>query len=128
MTSTPDLKTLSLSDKEFVLANGSKEDADKVWATVNGQTFAIPGKVVAATADSVQLAVSDDNQQANKADFTINMKEPLKTVPAVGAEVTYVATFDSYTQNPAMILMKDGGPKPTAPARRPATTHTTHRK
>ena len=99
-----------------------------MWATVNGQTFAIPGKVVVATADSVQLAVSDDNQQANKADFTINMKEPLKTVPAVGAEVTYVATFDSYTQNPAMILMKDGGPKPTTPARRATTTHTTHRR
>ncbi|RRA47284.1 lipopolysaccharide assembly protein LapB [Acidipila sp. EB88] len=116
---TANLKTMALTDKEFVLANGSTEDAEKVWATMNGQTFAIPGKVVVATADSVQLAVSEDAQQSNKADFTINMKEPLKTVPTVGATVTYVATFDSYTQNPPMIVLKDGGPKAAAaPAHR----------
>ena len=127
VTGTTDLKTMPLSDKEFVLANGSPEDAEKVWAVLKGQTFAIPGKVISATADQVQMAVAQDNQQLNKADFTINMKEPLKTVPAVGTEVTYVATFDSYTQNPSMIILKDGGPKPAAaaPARRtPArTTH-----
>ncbi len=127
VTSTPDLKTMPLSDKEFVLANGSPEDAEKVWAVLKGQTFAIPGKVVSATADQVQLAVSQDNQQSNKADFTVNMKEPLKTVPQVGAEVTYVATFDSYTQNPSMIILKDGGPKPAAaPARRTPARTTRH--
>ncbi len=128
VTGTPDLKTMPLSDKEFVLANGSTEDAEKVWAVLKGQTFAIPGKVVTATADQVQMAVSQDNQQLNKADFTINMKEPLKTVPAVGAEATYVATFDSYTQNPSMIILKDGGPKPStaAPARRTPARTTRH--
>ncbi len=119
VTSTPDLKSMALTDKEFVLANGSQEDQDKVWAVLKGQTFSIPGKVVTATADSVQLAVSQDAQQSNKADFTINMKEPLKTVPQTGATVTYTATFDSYTQSPAMIILKDGGPKAAAaPTRR----------
>ena len=64
--------------------------------------------VVSATPDSVQLAVSQDAQQSNKADFTINMKTPLKEAPAPGTKVTYIATFDSYTPNPAMIIMKDG--------------------
>ncbi len=114
-----DPKQLGLSDKEFILANGSQTDADLVWGTLKGQTLGIPGKVVAATADSVQLAVSQDMQQSNTADFTINMKEPLKTVPAVGSTVTYVATFDSYTQKPLMITLKDGSAKPTAaPTRR----------
>ncbi len=121
VVSTPDVKNLSLSDKEFVLANGSTDDAGKVWDTLKGQTFAIPGKVVSATADQVMVAVSQDAQQSNKADFTFNMKEPLKTVPTPGEDVTYVGTFDSYTQNPAMIILKDGGPKPTAP------THHTRR-
>ena len=122
VTSTPDLKTLALTDKEFVLSNGSTEDAEKVWAVLKGQTFAIPGKVVTATADSVQMSVSQDAQQSNKADFTINMKEPLKTVPTPGAAVTYTATFDSYTQNPAMIILKDGAAKAATPARH-TTTH-----
>ena len=127
VTSTPDVKNLPLSDKEFVLAHGSQEDQDKVWATLKGQTFAIPGKVIQATADQVQLATSEDNKQSNKADITINMKEPLKTVPAVGADVTYVGTFDSYTQDPPSVVLKDGGPKQAAaPTRRAGTT--THRR
>jgi hypothetical protein len=44
----------------------------------------------------------------------------------VGDTVKYVATFDSYTKSPVMIIMKDGelpsAPK-KAPARRPATHH-----
>ncbi|HEX5236833.1 MAG TPA: hypothetical protein VFW25_16050 [Silvibacterium sp.] len=121
---TPDLKTLALTDKEFVLANGTPEDAQKVWAVLNGVTAEVPGMVISATPDSVQLAVSDDAKQSQKADFTINMKTPLKDVPGPQTNVTYIATFDSYTQNPPMIIMKDGGPKPAArtvhhaPARR----------
>ncbi len=120
VTSTPDLTKMALADKEFVLANGTPEDAEKVWAVLKGQTFAIPGKVVSATADSVQMAVSEDAKQSNKADFTINMKTALATPPAAGAEVTYNATFDSYTQNPPMIILKDGEPKAAAPAKKAA--------
>jgi hypothetical protein len=125
VVSTPDLKTLALTDKEFVLANGTPEDAQKVWAVLNGVTAEVPGTVVSATANSVQLAVSDDAKQSNKADFTINMKTSLKEVPAAGASVTYVATFDSYTQNPPMIIMKDGAPKSAAPVHHPTTHHHT---
>jgi tetratricopeptide (TPR) repeat protein len=125
VVSTPDLKTLALTDKEFVLANGTPDDAQKVWAVLNGVTAEVPGTVVSATADSVQLAVSDDAKQSNKADFTINMKTPLKEVPAPGTNVTYIATFDSYTQNPPQIILKDGGPKPAAPAHRTTTRRRT---
>jgi hypothetical protein len=120
VTSTTDLKTLALADKEFILANGSPEDAGKVWDVLKGVTAEVPGTVVSATADSVQLAVSDDAKQSQKADFTINMKTPLKDVPQAGAQVKFDATFDSYTQNPAMIIMKDG--EAPAPAKKtPAT-------
>ncbi|MHB1935298.1 MAG: hypothetical protein ACYCOR_01785 [Acidobacteriaceae bacterium] len=124
VTSTPDLKTMALTDKEFVLANGTPDDASKVWDTMKDLTTKVPGKVISATPDSVQLAVSDDAQQSNKADFTINMKTPLKTPPAPMSMVNYIATFDSYTQNPAMIIMKDGIAPPTAKPR--PTHHTTH--
>lgn len=130
VTSTPDLKTMALTDKEFVLANGTPDDAGKVWDTMKGLTTKVPGKVISATPDSVQLAVSDDAQQSNKADFTVNMKTPLKNPPTIGSMVSLIATFDSYTQNPAMIIMKDGqmpaATKPHAMHRATTRHHTSH--
>jgi len=123
VSSTADLKTLSLSDKEFILFNGKPEDAQKVWDTMKGTRVQVPGVVVSATADSVQLAVTEDNKQSKKADFTINMKTPLKSVPAIGATVTFDATFDSYVANPPMITLIDGEPPAKAPAAHRRTTH-----
>ena len=63
ISTTPDLATLALSDKEFVLTYGQPADADKVFDTVKGKSVEIPGAVVvAATADQLQVAVSDDSQ------------------------------------------------------------------
>ncbi len=127
VSSTPDLTTLSLSDQEFILFNGKPDDAQKVWAVMQGKRVGVPGTVISATPDSVQVAVTEDNKQSKKADFTINMKTPLKTPPAVGTDVTYDATFDSYTANPPMITLTDGAPhataKPTPVRRRPAAAH-----
>lgn len=118
VATTPDLKTLNLNDKEFILFNGKPEDAGKMWDTMKGQTYQIPGKVVSATADTVQLAVTDDAKASNTADFTVHMKKPLTTPPAIGTDVSYDATFDSYTQNPKMINLVDGAPPaPEKPAR-----------
>lgn len=132
ISTTPDLATLALSDKEFVLTYGKPEDADKVFDTVKGKSVEIPDAVVvAATPDQLQVAVSDDAKQAQPkptADFTFNMKEPLKTVPNVGDKVTLQGTYASYTQKPLMITMSDGSvvtPKKATPARRPTTTHHT---
>jgi hypothetical protein len=114
VTNTPDLSKLSLHDQEYILKNGSADDASKVWAVLNGKVAEVPGVVISATASSVQMAVSPEAQKANTADFTVNMKKPLKKVPTAGDKVTYIATFDSFTQNPLMIIMKDGLVKPPA--------------
>jgi hypothetical protein len=112
VANTPDLKTLSLSDREFILYNGKPEDAKKIWDTMKGKRVGVPGKVIAATPDQVELAVTQDNQQGNRADFMIKMKPPLKTVPAIGSNVTYDATFESYTTTPPMITLVDGAVPP----------------
>ena len=108
---TPDLNTLALSDKEYVLANGNQEDADKLWALMKDKATPVPGVVIEATASIIQLAVSPDAKDAKPpyADFTVNMKTPLpeKEIPAAGfvfgiqpaAELD--GTYDSYTQIPA---------------------------
>ena len=134
ISTTPDLATLALSDKEFVLTWGQPADADKVFDTVKGKSVEIPGAiVVAATADQLQVAVSDDSQQAQPkptADFTFNMKEPLKTIPNVGDKVTLDGTYASYTQKPVMITMSDGAlvlPKKPTPVRHTPAHRTTHK-
>ena len=117
VTSTSDLSTLALSDKEFILQNGSTEDAEKVFATVKGKTVEIPDATVISATDSVlTVAVSDDAVQSKTADFTFNMKEPLKTLPAVGSKVTLTGTYTSYTQG--------GAAAAATPAAAPAATST----
>jgi len=51
--------------------------------------------------------VSDDAVQSKTADFTFTMKEPLKTVPAVGAKITISGTYASFAPSPIMITMSD---------------------
>lgn len=125
IASTPDLATLAVSDKEFILQNGSPEDAAKVWDTVKGKTVQFPDATVVSVSDTaLQLSVSDDAVQSKTADFTFNLKEPVKTPPAAGDKVTVTGTYASYTQNPIMITMSDGAvvePK-KAPAK-PAASH-----
>jgi hypothetical protein len=127
IASTPDLATLAVSDKEFILANGKPEDAAKVWDTVKGKSVEFPDTLVIAVTDTtLQVAVSDDAVQSKTADFTFQLKEPLKTPPAAGAKVTVTGTYASYTPSPIMITMSDGAvvePKKT-PAKAPV--HHTH--
>ena len=115
---TPNLDSLSLHDKEYILRHGSTTDANKVWDVLNGKVAEVPGVVISGTRKSVQLAVSPDAQKDKKADFTINMKKPLKVAPKAGEKMTYIAKFASFTQNPLMIIMNEGLVKP-----KPHPTH-----
>ncbi len=129
IASTPDLATLAVGDKEYILANGKPEDAEKVWDTIKGKTVELPDVTVVSVSDTaIQVSVSDDAVQSKTADFTFNLKEPIKTPPAVGDKVTLTGTYASYTPNPLMITMSDGAlvlPK-KAPVKRPVH-HAAHR-
>lgn len=118
IATTPDLASLAISDKEFILQNGKPEDAAKVWDTIKGKSVQLPDvTVVAATDSSIQASVSDDAVASKTADFTFNMKEPLKTVPAPGTKVTLTGTYASYTVGgvaPAGAAV--AAPAPAAPA------------
>lgn len=126
ISTTPDLATLAVSDKEFILQNGKPEDAAKVWDTIKGKSVQLPDvTVVAATDSSIQAAVSDDAVASKTADFTFTMKEPLKTVPAPGTKVTLSGTYASYTVGgvaPAGMAAATPAPGEAAPAAAPATT------
>ena len=109
IATTPDLSTLAISDKEFILQNGKPEDAAKVWDTLKGKSNQFPDATVVSVSDSaLQVAISDDAVQSKTADYTFQLAAPLKTPPAVGAKVTVSGTYASYTPSPIMFTMSDG--------------------
>jgi hypothetical protein len=127
IATTPDLATLAVSDKEFILTNGKPEDAAKVWDTIKGKAVQFPDATVISVSDTaLTVAVSDDAVQSKTADFTFQLTAPLKTPPVVGAKVAVSGTYASFTPTPIMITMSDGAivePKKApvkAPVRRAA--------
>jgi len=126
LVTTPDLSTLALADKELVLAFGSKDDADKLWAVMKDKETPVPGTVIEASTTVIKVAVTDDAKQAKTADFIVNLKTPLadKDVPAAGTDMKLMSeggpeldgTYDTYTQIPgtdtvaqsAQIVLRDG--------------------
>jgi hypothetical protein len=125
IASTPDLATLAISDKEFILANGKPEDAAKVWDTIKGKSVQFPGATVVSVSDTeLKVAVSDDAVQSKTADFVFQLSQPLKTPPAVGDKVDVTGTYASFTPNPLVITMSDGAiVEKKAPAKKPTATH-----
>lgn len=88
VATTPDLSTLAVSDKEFILANGKPEDAEKIWDLLKGKSFQFPDALVIESSPTViKVAISDDAVQSKTADFTFNMK-PIEPPPEPSAKAT----------------------------------------
>ncbi len=66
--------------------------------------------MISATASSVQLAGSDDDIEAKKADITLTMEKPIpsRLMPTVGTLMTFQGTVSTYTPNPFMMNMTEG--------------------
>jgi hypothetical protein len=144
IAATPDLNTLALADKETVLALGTKDDADKLWALLKDKTTQVPGIVISADANTIKVAVTQDAKDAKIPDFIVNMKKPLteaelKTIQPgfefkTQPDAELVGTYDSYTQVPAtdttaqaaQIVLRDGEYIPEKKKAAPVH-HTTHR-
>ncbi len=72
---TPDLTKLNLEDKEFVLANGSKDAQDKLWAVVKGQMTPVPGIVIGAQATALKVSVAA-SAAAKPKDYVVKLNTP----------------------------------------------------
>jgi hypothetical protein len=128
MLTDPSIKLpeLALSDKETILAFGTKDDAEKIWAVMKDQPTPVPGIVIEATASVIKVAVTDDSKAAKIPDFIVNLKAPLadKDIPAVGFEFGLQSkgqteldgTYDTYTQIPAKDAVPAADTTPAAPA------------
>ena len=124
---------MSFAEWELVLSSGNQQAADTVWNAIKSKAVKLVANVISATPTSIQLAGSEDDIEAKKADITLTMEKPIpaRLVPQAGAQIAFQGTIDSYTPTPFMMTMTDGilldakgNPISTgAPAHRPA-----HRK
>src|ERR1035437_3871774 len=83
---------LRLDDKEFILANGVKEDADKLWAVLKDQVTPVPGIVIDANASVIKVIVP---QGVKPIDFIVNLQTPVtcREFPATGTDLKQQQDF-----------------------------------
>ncbi len=133
LVKSKDPKQMSFAEWELVLSSGNQQAADTVWNAIKDKAVKLGANVINATASKIQLAGSDDDIEAKKADITLTMAKPLPTklVPAAGSLMNFQGTVSSYTPNPFMLTMTDGilldakgNPVSTAaPVHHTTTTH-----
>jgi hypothetical protein len=123
---------MSFAEWELVLSSGNQQAADTVFNAIKGKAVKLGANVISATSTSVQLAGSEDDIDAKKADITLSMAKPIpaKLMPQVGASMAFQGTVSSYTPNPFMMMMtdgilldKNGNPVSTTPAVHHSATH-----
>ena len=98
---------------EFVLSNGNQEDQDAVWNAIKGKAVLMNGTVIKATATELDIAASQDDIDAKRADVILTLAEklPLRLIPKEGASLDFQGEPASYTPNPFVMTMANGVPK-----------------
>ena len=110
---------LSFSDMEFILqqrdaAPCNLEAADKIWAAIQemekqGQArLKIPGMVISAAKDALELAITEENQAAKIADVKVSLEKPLLKLPASGTMINIIGVITKYELNPFFFIMTQG--------------------
>jgi tetratricopeptide (TPR) repeat protein len=122
---------LSFGDYEFVLSlrdasPANKDAADKVMQAIldkekqGAAKLKLPVKVISATPGAIQAAITDENQQANKADLQVTLTKPMLHPPAAGSMIDIVGVITEYVPSPFTFIMKDAEvakPSPVVPAK-----------
>jgi RNase P/RNase MRP subunit p29 len=113
---------------EFVLSNGTQADQDTVWNAIKGKPVQMNGTIISTTATEFQIAGSQDDIDAKKADITLQFEDkvPVRLIPKDGASFDFQGEPASYTPNPFMMVMEKGrllNAKPAAPAHKPTAAH-----
>jgi tetratricopeptide (TPR) repeat protein len=114
-----DPATLSFADWAHVLRHrdstpANKAAAEKVWQAIvgtqkgGGARLKIPVKVISATPDRIEAAITDESQAGNVVDLVVMMARPLSPLPAVGAGISVVGMLSDYRAQPFTFLMTRG--------------------
>jgi len=111
-----DPASLSFADWALVLRHrdatpANKAAAEKVWKAITdkqqggGRRLKVPVKVITATPDVIEAAITDEAQAANVVDLHIAMAYPLAPLPAAGSKVTIIGTLSDYRPQPFQFVM-----------------------
>jgi hypothetical protein len=74
--SDDDLKKLALEDKEFILANASKDCTDKLWPLMKDQQTPVPGVIIADNATVLKISATLTAAPAKPKDFIVKLNTP----------------------------------------------------
>ncbi len=107
-TKTP--KDMSFAEWELVLSAGAPADAEKVWSAIKGVPLQMEGTVIKASPTELQIAASQDDIDAKRADIVITMGGtiPAKLMPQEGSTLDFEGTPVSYTPSPFVMTMEKG--------------------
>jgi hypothetical protein len=110
LVKSKDPKQMSFAEWQLVLSSGNQAAADAVWNVIKDKAVKLGANVISASASALQLAGSEDDIDAKKADITVNMTKPLpaKLVPQAGAQIFFQGTVSSYTPNPFLMTFTEG--------------------
>jgi len=108
--------TLGFSDWVLILRHrdvspANRAAAEKLWQAIvdkqqgGGTRMKVPVKVITATPDVIEAAITDEAQAGNVADLHIVMARPLAPLPAVGARIAIVGTLSEYRPQPFLFTM-----------------------
>jgi len=123
--SADDIKKMSFAEWELVLSAGAPEDADKVWSVIKGATLQMEGTVMKASSTELQIAASEDDIEAKRADIILTMTGtiPAKLMPKEGSTLDFEGTPASYTANPFVMNMEKGALLTKAEPKKPPVHH-----
>lgn len=116
-----DVGALSFSDWLFILnqrdaSAANKAAADKVWNAIlarqGSARMQFPAKVVAASVDSLDVAVSDDAQHSNTVEMHVVLATRPSQPPVAGSSVNVVGRLTGYTTGPVRLTMEGASLQP----------------
>ncbi|MBL6613507.1 MAG: hypothetical protein ISP45_05835 [Reyranella sp.] len=109
--------SLSFADWALILrlrdaTPANRAAAEKLWTAIvdkqaqgGGTRLKIPIKVISATPDSLEAAITEEAQAGNVADLHVVMARPLAPLPAAGAKIAIVGTLSDYRPQPFLFTM-----------------------
>ena len=97
--------------QKYLQAGGQR--SEDTWTLLKGQSFPLPGKVVAATPaarpKTIQLAVAPELQtQEGKYDVEVTLATPSAKPIAKGETITLEGTLDSFRARPFLLKLVEG--------------------
>jgi hypothetical protein len=110
-----DPNSLSFAECEFVLrhrddSDANREAAEKAWKAIGdkqrgGTRLKVPVKVISATPDRIEAALTDENQASNTVDLAVTLARPLTPLPAAGVLISIIGTISDYRLRPFVFVM-----------------------